>query len=94
MISKKELEYLAELSRLKFSDEEILLFSDQIQKILSYIKQIDSISTEDVLPLFNPNNEEIRLREDKVESNKASTEDCLKNSNDIQGQLFKIPPVF
>lgn len=44
MIEKKDVEHLATLSRLAFSDDELQAFRDDLSGILTYVEQIQDIT--------------------------------------------------
>lgn len=44
MIEKKDIEHLAKLSHLKFSDSEILKFQKDMDSILDYVDQVKEVS--------------------------------------------------
>ncbi len=53
IISKEEVEHVAELCRIKLSDEEKELFTRQFNDILNFFKQLDEVDTENVPPTFH-----------------------------------------
>jgi aspartyl-tRNA(Asn)/glutamyl-tRNA(Gln) amidotransferase subunit C len=49
-ITKEEIIHIAELSRLKLSEEEIKKFGGQLDSILEYISQLDEVDTKNLEP--------------------------------------------
>ena len=47
MIEKKDIEKLSELARIEMTDEEIQTFQGDIDAILSYVSEIQSVSAEE-----------------------------------------------
>ena len=47
-ISSSEVKKVAKLARLELDDSEIQNHSEQLEKILSYIEQLNKINTEDI----------------------------------------------
>ena len=47
-VSKKDVEYVAELARLEFKEEEKNNFVDDLNKILNYMEKLDELNTDDV----------------------------------------------
>lgn len=92
MISREEVNNIAELSMLKFSDEEIEGFTEIFNKSIEYMKKIQKIDTEGVNPTYQVNNNYQYLREDKLEDS-FSREEALKNAPDEQFGYFKLPKV-
>ena len=49
-ITKEEIKHLAELSRLKLSEAEIIKFGGELEAILNYINQLNEVDTTKVKP--------------------------------------------
>ena len=49
-LSKKEVEHIANLARLKLSDDDADKYSHQLSDILNYIEKMQSVDTEGVEP--------------------------------------------
>ena len=47
-ITQEEVKKVAHLARLELNDNEIINHAEQLEKILEYIKQLESIDTEDI----------------------------------------------
>lgn len=65
MISKDEIQKLAELSRLKIEVEELNYYTEQLNNILALGEKLQNIKT-DVEPLFHAIEIPQRLREDVI----------------------------
>lgn len=91
-VTKKDVEKIAELAKLKFSDEELKNFTPQMNEILSYMDKLNELDTEDVKPLSHPVEQINVFREDELKSS-VSTEEALKNSPDKTDTHFKVPKV-
>lgn len=91
-VTKKDVEKIAELAKLKFSDEELENFTPQMNEILSYMDKLNELDTEDVKPLSHPVEQINVFREDELKSS-VSTEEALKNSPDKTDTHFKVPKV-
>ncbi len=92
MISKEEMEYIAELSMLKFSNEEIKKLMEEFNKTLDYMKEIQKVDTKNIESTYQVNNNYQYLREDKIKES-FSREEALKNAPDEQFGYFKLPKV-
>ncbi|EPS51968.1 asparaginyl/glutamyl-tRNA amidotransferase subunit C [Clostridium botulinum CFSAN002367] len=66
-VSKKDVEYVAELARLEFKEEEKDSFVNDLNKILNYMEKLDELNTDDVDIVVNPYYIENKYREDNVE---------------------------
>ncbi len=53
-MNKKEIEHLARLSELKFSDEELSKFEKQFDEILNLVSKLQSVDTKGTEPLYHP----------------------------------------
>jgi aspartyl-tRNA(Asn)/glutamyl-tRNA(Gln) amidotransferase subunit C len=91
-ITKKDVEKIAELSRLKFSDEELQSFTPQMNEILTYMDKLNELDTEKVEPLSHPVQQTNVFREDKLKTS-IPTEAALKNAPSKDEHYFKVPKV-
>ncbi|MEW6378976.1 MAG: Asp-tRNA(Asn)/Glu-tRNA(Gln) amidotransferase subunit GatC [bacterium] len=91
-ISVQEVEYVAKLARLKLSNQEKALFTQQLDSILLYMDKLNELDTGDVpptshvLPLHNV------MREDEVQPSSAP-EDILANAPEREDTFFAVPRV-
>ncbi len=53
-ITKKDVEHVAKLARLALTEEEKTLFTGQLEKILTYVEQLNKLDTKDVPPTAHP----------------------------------------
>jgi len=91
-LSSKEVEHIAMLARLKLTEEEKELFSEQLSKILEYIEKLNELDTEDV----EPTSHVIPLRNVFREDHPApslSVDDALKNAPDRAGSFYRVPKI-
>ena len=91
-ISKKEVEYVADLARLQFSDDEKERLSGEMSKILDYMETLEEVDTTNVEPLEHVIELEYRFRDDKADE-PLSHEDALKNAPDADTDYFRVPRV-
>ena len=91
-VTKKDVEKIAELARLKFTDEDLENFTPQMNEILSYMDKLNELDTENVKPLSHPVEQTNVFREDGLKPS-ISTEDALKNAPDKNEHHFKVPKV-
>lgn len=80
------------LARIELSEEEAKQFQQQISAALNSFDKINEIDIEGVEPLVSPLEQPIQSRKDEVE-NHSEIEDILENAPDVQGNLFRVPPV-
>lgn len=91
-VTRQDVEYIAELARLKFTEDELVSYTEQLNEILGYMEKLNELDTEDVEPLSYPVEVREALRKD-IPGNSVSTEDALKNAPDQDGRHFKVPKV-
>ena len=89
-IDRELLEHIAEVSRLKLTDEELERFTEQLKVILDAFREIDEVDTEGVEPSFHPSELKDVLREDEA---KPWDWDPLGNSGHKEGKQFKGPRI-
>jgi len=65
-ITNDELAYIAELSKLEFSEKELLSLKDNMSVILKWIKKLDDLDTKNLTPLNNITGEKNIFREDEI----------------------------
>jgi aspartyl-tRNA(Asn)/glutamyl-tRNA(Gln) amidotransferase subunit C len=91
-VSKEEVEKIAKLAKLKFTDEELKNFTPQMNEILNYMDKLNELDTENVEPLSHPVEQINVFRDDKLNKS-VSTEEALKNSPSKDDQYFKVPKI-
>jgi aspartyl-tRNA(Asn)/glutamyl-tRNA(Gln) amidotransferase subunit C len=91
-ISRKDVEHVARLSRLALSDDEKVLFEEQLSKILEHAERVTSLNTEGVpptshaLPLSN-----VTRADEVVDS--ISREAALQNAPEPEENHFRVPRI-
>ena len=91
-VTRKDVEHIAELARLKFKDEELENFTHQLNDILAYMEQLNELDTENVEPLSHPVEGANVFREDICKPS-LDREHALKNAPDKDDEFFKVPKV-
>ena len=91
-VTKKDVEKIAELARLKFSEEELENFTPQMNEILSYMDKLNELDTENVKPLSHPVEQSNVFREDEMKAS-IPTDEALKNAPSKDEHHFKVPKV-
>lgn len=98
-ITKQEVKHIADLSRLKFTDEEIEVYTEQLGNILSYMDKLNEVDTTKVDTVTNiifsfkeKVNIQPQYRED-VPKNSQSQEDILDNAPSKMNKFFKVEKV-
>ena len=91
-VSKKDVDYIKELARLRVSEEEAEGLVKDLNSILKYVDQLNEVDTDTVEMLVNPLYIENVYREDVVESSLTS-EDFLMNAPERVEDYLKVPSV-
>jgi aspartyl-tRNA(Asn)/glutamyl-tRNA(Gln) amidotransferase subunit C len=91
-VTKKDVNYVADLARLQLSEEETESLVNDMNQILDYMTTLEELDTSDVEPLEHVIDLEYRLRDDKAKE-PLSHEDALKNAPDADTDYFRVPRV-
>ncbi|MGE5354441.1 MAG: Asp-tRNA(Asn)/Glu-tRNA(Gln) amidotransferase subunit GatC [Acidobacteriota bacterium] len=91
-VTRKDVEYIAALAKLKFSESELESFTGELNQILGYMEKLNELDTTDVEPLSYPVEVTEVLREDKRMPS-VPTEEALKNAPAATEEFFKVPKV-
>ncbi len=93
MITKKDLEHVAWLSRLELSEEDKEKYAPRLNSILDYFGELDKVDTEGVEPTYHVLPMNNVFREDEVNSptKSLSQEEALSNAPKKQDGFFKAP---
>ncbi|MBN8584524.1 MAG: Asp-tRNA(Asn)/Glu-tRNA(Gln) amidotransferase subunit GatC [Ignavibacteria bacterium] len=92
-VTIKDVEKIAKLAKLKFTEEEKIKLQGEMNEVLGYIDTINQIpGLDDVKPLENINDTENVFRED-VSEVCLTKEEALKNAPEKTENFFKVPKV-
>ena len=91
-ITKNEVKKVAHLARLELNEDEINKHSDQLEKILEYIKQLEKIDTNDV-PCTTRAIEVINVFRKDEKKNYDSVDELLKLGPSKENKYFKVPKI-
>ena len=84
--------HVANLARLRITDEECSRYATQLSKILDYVRQLNELDTAGVPPTVHPLAAANVLREDIVRPSWAPA-DALANAPDHDDKFFRVPKV-
>ncbi len=91
-ISRKDVEHIAELSRLALTEEEVSLYTEQLQKILHYVEKLSAVDTTGVEPTtYTVPLQRVRRKDEVCPS--LPVEDVLKNAPQKDKNCFKVPRI-
>lgn len=89
MITKDQVIHMAEISKLKFSEEEMESFTKKFSEIVEYVETLNQLDIEDVEPTYQVNEHTQFFREDIVKEG-ITREEVLQNAPEDQYGYFKI----
>jgi len=91
-ITKDQVRYVAYLSRLALSDEEMDTFAGQLDEILRYVEKLGELDTTRVEPLVHAIDRKNVFRED-VPAPSLQRSDVLSNAPEVSEGCFKVPRI-
>lgn len=92
LISRKEVEYIANLARLELSDAEIAHFQEQLESILGYIDKLKNVDISRMSAMAHVLDIKNVFRSDNIKAS-IDTEEVLKYSPKREGSFFVVPKV-
>lgn len=91
-VTKETVNYVANLSRLTFTDEEALKMAGQMDQILKYMEQLKELDTKNVIPMEHVKPISNVFRDDLVKPSYNRSE-LLKNAPNHENGAFKVPKI-
>ena len=92
-ISRDDVLKLASLSSLQLSDDEVAGLQADIEAILGYVKQLDELDTDGVVPAYQVTGLENVLRDDEVDAGDISRDQLLALAPAQQDGQIRVPKV-
>ena len=96
MLSKKEVEKIAELARLGISEEEKKKFAEDLSSVIGYIRKLSEVNVEKVEPMTGGTSLESVVRKDddtKDIADDVMKSDILNAAPDKENGYFKVPSI-
>ena len=91
-IEQSDIQNIAELARIRVSDDQIEEVTERIRGILSMVDQLQAADTENVEPMANPLDATARLRADEVtETNQRDAFQAIAPA--VENGLYLVPKV-
>lgn len=91
-VTKQDVDYIAELSRLAFTEEESEGFRREFEGILAYVSKINAVDTEGVEPCSNVFPLENVLREDEAKPS-MDPELLMRSAIEREDTAYLVPKV-
>ena len=91
-VTIKDVEHVAALAKLSFSDEEKQKLTKELNEILEYMEQLNQVDTTNVEPLAQVVEQNNVFREDKLKPT-LTQEQALRNAPSKTEKFFRVPKV-
>ena len=91
-VTKKDVEYVAELARLSFDEDEKDGLAEDLNQILAYVEKLGELDTESEDIIVNPYYIENKFREDEITPS-MNLEDVLKNAPETLEEYVLVPTI-
>ncbi len=91
-LTREEVAKVALLARLKLTDDEVDVFTSQLEKILEYVDILNEVDTEDVDPMAHAVELSNVLRADEV-CESLQRDKALANAPKTDGRFFLVPQI-
>jgi len=92
-LSRRDVESIAHLARLRISEAELPVYVESLSKILEWVEQLQAVDTAAVAPMAHPLAGEVqRLRADAVSESDHRAE-YQQNAPRVVAGLYAVPKV-
>lgn len=91
-ISKEDVQHIASLARLRFSDDEEEQLAEEMSRILDYVDTLNELDTTGVPPMSHVLDLHNVFRDDHIEE-RIDRDQALQNAPDADGEYFRVPKV-
>jgi aspartyl-tRNA(Asn)/glutamyl-tRNA(Gln) amidotransferase subunit C len=91
-INKEQVEHVARLARLSFTDEELDRLTHQLSDIIAYAEQVSALATDDVPPTSHALPLRNVFREDEL-AECLPQEKALSTAPEVEQGRFKVPRI-
>ena len=92
-VTTDDVKYLAALSNIHLSDEEIESLQIDLSNILGYVDQLSELDTESVEPTYQVTGLENIWRDDEVVNHSVTSQQLVELAPDSQDSQVKVPKV-
>jgi len=91
-LEKEAVEHLARLARLRFSEDDLLAIRGDLEQILGYVEELQSLNTDNVLPTSHGVELGDKFRKD-IRGEGLSRDKALEQAPENLGEGFGVPKV-
>lgn len=93
MITKKQLEYLAELAKIELDEKEVDKLLKDIQKILDYVNEIQNLDLNEFEPMIGGAVQSLFLREDTKKVSNEIRQKIIEQFPEKLKNYLKVPRI-
>ncbi len=90
--SNDDVKKVAKLSRIRIDDKQLEQYTNDIQKVLGFMEQLNELNTDNVKPMANPLDGVQVLRNDEIKDG-GYPETIVNNATDDTMNFFTVPKV-
>jgi len=91
-LDKAAVAKIAKLARLKMEPDRQEAMASELNKILSFVEELQAVNTDNVAPMTSVTPMKLRQREDAV-TDGGNAEAVLRNAPQRQGDFYTVPKV-
>ncbi len=91
-VTKEDITKISRLARIEVADSEKENLAMQVGKIIAWVEELNEVDTNNVLPLTNVHEIELKMNKDEVSDGNIA-ESVLANSVDAKYGYFTVPKV-
>lgn len=91
-VSREEVQHVAQLARLDFSEEEEARMADELSQILEYVDKLDELDTSGVAPMSHVLDVSNVFRPDEVKT-RIDRGQALEPAPEADDEYFRVPKV-
>ncbi|MCG1023652.1 Asp-tRNA(Asn)/Glu-tRNA(Gln) amidotransferase subunit GatC [Sutcliffiella horikoshii] len=91
-ISEDQVKHVAHLARLAISEDEVVMFTSQLDAIISFAEKLNELDTEEVQPTSHVLYMKNVMRED-VAKEGLPVDEVLKNAPDHKNGQIRVPSI-
>lgn len=93
-ITRKEIEHIAQLARIKLTESELEKFTKDLSAVLNWVGKLNELDTRKVEPMAHVEGIKNRIRPDKIEEfGKEGIENIKNNFPEKSGDFAKVKKI-
>ena len=91
-LERSEVKHIASLARIGLTEDEIMMFGDQLSQILEQFEVLNALDTTGVTPTGHAGGLQTVMRDDQAQDS-LDHDDVLKNAPRREGEFFRVNSV-